>query len=329
VVIAALTSGHSIALAQPATPDMGTIDGVVRLATPGVVMEPTVVELVIDRADSDEFESIEQPVAADGSFAFEVEADPSISYYAVVRYGGIPYLSNQLLVSPEIPSASVDFEVYAASMVEPDLTIEATTVTLLAIDRQNAALTLVREDLVRHDEPVIYVGDESGTTLRIPVPDATFDAGGFDDAEAYVFEGGIISVGTALRPGVTSIVTRYTVRYEADEDEYRLRITAPLPAQHVEIRIPQRFLREVRPEGDEAVRGEDDEFEGEPLTVIERAAPAGPGQSLVADLLGLSGVERASHPLTSGVGAAVGAILALLVVAGVAVVLHRRVEPAR
>ncbi len=130
---------------------------------------------------------------------------------------------------------------------------------------------------------------------------------------------------TALRPGVTSVVTRYTVRYEADEDEYRLRITSPLPAEQIQLRVPQRFLREVEPRSEEAVRGDDDEFEGEPLTVIERTTPAGPGQGLVADLIGLSGVERASHPLTSGVGAAVGAMLALLVVGAGAVALQRRV----
>ncbi len=328
MAIAVLASGHSAVLAQSTATDAGVIDGVVRLVTPGEELQPTTVELVIDREDSDEFESLEQPVAADGSFAFEVEADPSINYFAVVRYAGVPYLSNPLLISPDFPSASVEFEVYATSTVAPALTIEATTVTLLAIDRQNTALTLIREDLVRHDEPVIYVGDEGGTTLRIPVPDQTFEAGGFDDTKEYVFDGGIVSVSTALRPGVTSIVTRYTVRYEADEDEYRLRITSPLTADHMEIRVPERFLREVEPQGDTVTRGEDDEFEGESLIVVERTEPAAPGQGVVANLIGLSGAERASHPLTSGVGAAIGVLLALIIVGGAAIALQRRAEPA-
>lgn len=303
------------------------ISGVVRLVTPDAVMEPTTVRLVIDRAGADDFESLEQELAADGSFEFEVEADPSIDYVVAVQYAGVPYFSGRLLVSPELPTVSADFEVYATTNTAPELVIDETVVTLLAIDRENAQLTVVREDLVSHDQPVIYLGDADGTTLRIPVPDGTVSAGGFGEGGAeYLLDGGIVSVTTALGPGVTSIVTRYTVRYEADEDEYRLRITSPLPADHIEIRVPQRFLEAVEPQGEEAIRGEDDEFEDEPLTVIERASPATPGQGLVADLIGLSGIERASHPLTSGVGAAVGATLALVVVFGFAIALSRRAE---
>jgi hypothetical protein len=44
---------------------------------------------------------------------------------------------------------------------------------------------------------------------------------------------------------------------------------------------------------------------------------------LVADLEGLSGVELASNPLASGSGAAIGAIVALVVVAGLSIGLRR------
>jgi hypothetical protein len=244
----------------------------------------------------------------------------------LVEYEGIAYFSNQLLISPELPTVTADFEVYATSPTAPALAIDSTTVTLLAIDRERSELTLVREDLVRHDDPVIFVGAEDGVTLRLPLPDDTEDAGGLDAAsDEYTLDGGTLAVASPLRPGVTSIVTRYTVRYDAEGDEYRLRITAPVPTQHIEIRVPQRFLREVRPQGDDATRGEDADFEGEPLTVIQRTSPATSGQGLVADLVGLSGVERASHPLTSGVGAAVGTALVLIVVGGVVVGLRRTV----
>lgn len=327
MAITVVASDAGAALAQPAASDIGVISGVVRLATPDTDLGPVAVQLITLREDADP-EAVDQIADSDGRFEFEAEPDPLLTYIVRVRYEEVQYFSNPLLLSPELPTGTADFEVYATTSTAPELSIEAINVTLLAVDRERAELTLIREDLVRHDEPVIYTGDDDGVVLRLPVPDSTLDAGGFDDAEArYVLDGGIVSVATPLRPGVTSVVTRYTVRYEADEDEYRLRITSPLPAEHIEIRVPQRFLREVSPQGDEATRGEDDEFEGEPLTVIERTSPAGPGQGLVADLIGLSGIERATHPLTSGTGAAVGALLALIVVGAGAVALRRRAEP--
>ena len=317
----------TVAHGQAAESDRGTISGTIRLMTPGAILEPATVSLIMRRGSDGELESTEQTANDDGSFAFEVEADPEISYFAVVTYGGVPYFSRELLVSPELPTISVDFDVYATVATAPELAIDRTVVTLLAINREDAELTFVREDLVRQDEPVVFVGADDGVTLRLPVPDGTIEAGGFDDAAGeYELDGQLVTVSTPIGPGVTSIVTRYTVRYEPSEDEYRLRITSPLPAEQIAIRIPERFLRAVEPQGDTAARGEDDEFEGEPLIVIERTEPARAGQGVVADLIGLSGVERASHPLTSGAGAAIGALVALIVVAGLAFALRGRAE---
>jgi hypothetical protein len=288
--------GGGTALAQATASDAGTISGVVHLATPNRELGPVSAQLITLREGADP-EATLQDVAADGTFEFEVDADPELTYIVRVRYEDIQYFSSPLLLSPELPSSSVDFEVFATSSEPPALTIDSTTVTVLAIDRERAELTLVREDLVQHDEPIIFVGDADRITLRIPVPDGTIDAGGFDDTEAeYGFDGGTISVSAPLRPGVTSIVTRYTVRYEADEDEYRLRITSPLPADHIEIRVPERFLREVQPQGATGLRGDDDTFEGEPLTVIERTVPANSGEGLVESTRTAAEHRRARSP---------------------------------
>lgn len=293
------------------------------MLTPGAELGDVTAQLIIVR-DGDDPTSIEQPVAPDGSFEFEAEADPTTTYLVRVVYEGVQYLSNPLLISPDLPTATIDLEVYATADRAPALRIEATTVTVLAIDRQAAELTLVREDQVRHDERVVYVGGTDGVTLRLPVPEGTIDAGGFDDGAAtFTFDGRTIAVAAPLRPGVTSVVTRYTVRYERNEDEYRLRITVPLQSDQIEIRVPERFVREIRPQSEDAAFGPDADFQGETLTVVARTTAAAPGQGLVVDLRGLSGIAGASNPLTSRSGAAVGAVVALIVVAGAAIALHR------
>jgi len=300
----------------------------VSLLTPDTALGEVNVRLIAlsDGAVQETDELIADP---DGRFEFEAEANIARTYIVVVDYQGVEYFSGALLISPDIPTATANFEVYATSDSAPDLTIDQTVVTLLAIDRAEHQLTLIREDLVRHGELYIYTGAADAITLRLPAPDGAVSGGGLDGATSdYDFDGSTITVATPLRPGVTSIVTQVTVRYEPDEDEYRLRITAPLATEHIKVRVPESFLREVRPRGDEAAFGPDDEFEGETLTVVERTVPAVSGQSLVADLVGLSGVEEATHPLTSGVGAGVGALLALLVVGGVAIGLRRRIQPA-
>ena len=303
-------------------PAQGTITGSIRMRTPGATFEGAAVRLIVLR-DGEDPEAVELPVPAATEFEFRALADPTVTYLIAVEYDGIQYLSNALLLSPDLPTVTADIEVYATTDAAPALTIEATTVTLLAIDREQFELTLIREDRVRHDEPVVYTGGADGVTLLLPVPDGTLDAGGFDDgAASYSFDGGTVAVAAPLQPGVTSVVTRYTVRYERDEDEYRLRITVPLRSDHIEIRVPERFVREVRPQSEDAARAPNADFQGEPLIVVERTTPAEPGQGLVVDLRGMSG-ERASNPLTSRSGAAVGAVLALIVVAGTAIGLHR------
>jgi len=305
-----------------AAEETGTISGSVRLATPDRTFEGATAQLVAlrDGAILEDYETPEQSVPMSGEFALETAADATIDYVVVLRYAGQSYFSQVLRISPELPTASVEFEVFATTAEPQPLTIDATLVTLLAINRQESELTLVREDQVRLDEPIVYVGGDDGVTLRIPVPDGTLEAGGFAEATGeYQFDGGTVTVAEPLRPGVTSILTRYTVRYQADEDEYRLRVTAPLDTAHIEIRVPERFLDGVTPRGDEAEFGPDGEFEGETLTVVQRTGPAGAGQGLVADLEGLSGVELASNRLASDSGAAIGTVIALVIVAGLSI----------
>ncbi len=170
----------------------------------------------------------------------------------------------------------------------------------------------------------MYVGGEDEVTLRIPVPDGTISAGGVDEDDPnFSFGGGTLNVSTPLRPGVNSIVTSYTVGYDAIEDMYRLRVTSPLPTDQLEVRVPETFVDKFEPQDDQSERASDSQFEGETILAIERIGPATPGQGLIVNLIGLSGAAPA-HVLTTTTGAIVGSLLALAIIVGLAAAIARR-----
>ena len=318
----------ALALPRPgaAQQPQATISGTVRIATPGATLPAGVEVRLIILEQSRDPTSLTQQTDADGAFSFEVDPDPRFNYVPFLLYEGVRYFSTpgSVRFDSEATSATVDFEVYSTTSEAPGLEIESTTVVAVALERSSSTITLIREDVISRDELTVYVGGEDSVTLRIPVPDGTIDAGGIDEDDTdFSFEGGTVNVSLPLRPGLTSVVTRYQVGYDAVEDMYRLRVTSPLPTAHVEARVPERFVRKLDPQSDDARRAADTEFEGEPMLVVERASPATPGQGLIVDLVGLSGAEP-DHILTTTRGAIVGALLALVVIGGLAITLASR-----
>ena len=306
----------------------GTISGTITLETPGDTL-PAGIELqLIILEESQAPTSAQQQADPSGAFTFQVDPDPRLNYVPFLIYEGVRYFStpSSIRFDDTTSSASIAFEVYSTTTEAPNLSIEATTVIAVALERSTSTLTLIREDLIVRDELTVYVGGDDAVTLRIPVPDGTIDAGGLEvDDPDFSFEGGTVNVSLPLRPGPNSIVTRYTVGYDAAEDMYRLRITSPLTASHIEARAPENFVSKLEPRGDDARRAADADFEGDTILVVERIGPATPGQGLVVDFVGLSGA-RSAHILTTTTGAVVGSILALAIISALAIALARR-EP--
>jgi hypothetical protein len=300
------------------------ISGAVTLATPGDTFPAGIEVQLIILEESHDITSASHPVDTSGAFIFEVDPDPRFTYIPSLLYEAVRYLSDPIRFDDSTSSATVAFEVYSTTTEAPSLTIAETSVFAVAFERSTSTITLVREDLINRDELTVYVGGDDGVTLRIPVPDGTIDAGGLkaDDPD-FSFQGGTVNVSLPLRPGLNSVVTRYTVGYDAAEDMYRLRITSPLPTDHIEARVPQSFVSKFEPQSDDARRAADTEFEGEPILVVERIGSATPGNGLVVDLVGLSGAAP-PHILTTTRGAVIGSLLALIVIAGLAVTLAHR-----
>ncbi len=307
-----------------------TISGTITLATPGDTL-PAGIELqLIILEESQAPTSAQQQADTSGAFTFEVDPDPRFNYVPFLIYEGVRYFStpSSIRFDDATSSATVAFEVYSTTTEAPDLSIEATTVIAVTLERSASTLTLIREDLINRDDLTVYVGGDDAVTLRIPVPDGTIDAGGLEDDDPdFSFEGGTVNVSLPLRPGPNSIVTRYTVGYDAAEDMYRLRITSPLLTDHIEARVPASFVSKLKPRGEDARRAPATDFEGEPILVVELIGPATPGQGLVLDLVGLSGAKPA-HILTTTRGAVSGSLLALIVIGAIAIALARRAAPA-
>ncbi len=321
LLLALLLGGAPAGLAPPAsgqTPD-GEIRGTLVQGSAGApAPEHIAVELIILGGASG-LETVQTVSGAGGTFLFEAPADPQRTYVVRAEYQGVQYLSPPLLLSRELPTTDVELTIYEATRERPGLRIEATLVTLLALDRAAAQLTIERTDEVTNPGDRIYVGDAEGVTLRLPLPDGVVAASGAGTDSGFVIEGGVIAATTALRPGVTSVVTRYVVGYDRAADAYTLRITAPFPTGRMEIEVPGRFVQDLEPLG-ASERADSREVATERVEVIVRPA-ARPGESVSVRLEGLAG-RNAANPLTDRGGALAGVLLALLVTGGGALLLR-------
>ena len=321
LLLALALGGALTGLAPPAaaqTPD-GEIRGrIVQGTAEGPAPEGIPAELIILGGASG-LETVQTVSGAGGAFRFEVPVDPQRTYVVRVEHQGVQYLSPPLLLSRELPTTDIELTIYEATRERPDLRIESTLVTLLALDRAAAQLTIERTDEVTNPSDRIYVGDAEGVTLRLPLPDGVAAASGAGTDSGFVIEGGVIAATTALRPGVTSVVTRYVVGYDRAADAYTLRITAPFPTGRMEIEVPGRFVQDLEPLG-ESARADSRELAGERVEVIARPA-ARPGESVSVRLEGLAG-RNAANPLTDRGGALAGVLLALLVTGGGALLLR-------
>jgi hypothetical protein len=265
---------------------------------------------------------------AAGRFRFDVEADPSITYLASATVEGVQYWSPlPALLSPELPSAAIEVVVASTTTVAPELRVESTTVSALALDRANGQLVFAREDLLVNPTAQTYVPAEGGASVRVPVPDATLQSGGEATRDGLpaggtvTQEGATIAASVPVRPGTTVLTTRYLVSYDAALDEYVLRFTAPLPTKSMRVEIPESFVRSTA--ADEGVRRTSTSVDGQSMLVFE-ASDLAPGRGGVVTLRGLAGVQ-ASNPLTSTGGAAAGVAVTLaLAGAGMLVGLRRR-----
>jgi hypothetical protein len=298
----------------------GTIRGRVIAGTAGATIEDGLTVLLVDLAAGG-VTLVSQTTIEGGRYSFEVPADGRIDYVALITYEDMPYFSEPVILTAEEREASRDFTLYETTHQRPELLISLTSATVLAIDRRLGQLVIVREDVVMNPSDRVYVGDDNGVTLAIPVLDGTIEAEGEDAVVGeYRHDGGVMLAAIPLRPGRNLLRTEYVVAYDLRTDNYRVRLTAPVPAEAMEARVPTRFVRDIRALED-ASRGDDvvltGALEGERLLLVERNEPARAGEALLAELVGLSG-KRASLPLTERTGAIIGTLVALLVLGGAA-----------
>jgi hypothetical protein len=262
------------------------------------------------------------PATVEGTrFSIEVPLDATRRYIARAVYQGVSYLGAPVAVTEAEPEVVVDLPpLYETTTETPDLSIGETVVTAVALDRTTGEIGLIREDLVLNPSDRVYVG-ASGVTLRIPTPERTTDALGENVDGEFVLQDGILTTSTPIRArGGTSIVTRYLVTYDVTDDEYVLRVTTPLSAGRLVVRVPESYVRSAEVVGAGA-EGDGELFEvadGEdvPLRTFVLEG-AGPGDSLVVRLEGLA-LVRNHNPIAESPGSLIAGAIALLVIGGTA-----------
>ncbi len=317
-----------VAQAQTTLP-VGRITGEIVLGTQGATLSDDLAVDFIVLAGSEVGGTL--PATIEGAtFSLEVPLDDGRRYLARVVYQGVAYLGTPVEVTAAAPEAVAEIPpVYETTTETPDLAISETVLTAVALDRDTGEIGLIREDLVENPADRVYVGGESGVTLRIPTPERTTDALGENLDGEFTLEDGILTTTTPIRAlGSTAIVTRYLVTYDVSDDEYVLRVTTPVPAARIVVRIPEDYTRDaaVISAGGE---GEGELFEveggdGVPLRtfVLE---DAGPGDSLVVRFEGLA-IQRNYNPIAETPGSMIAGAVALLVIGAAGVFAVRRAK---
>ncbi|MCY4639573.1 MAG: hypothetical protein OXC94_04445 [Chloroflexi bacterium] len=333
LVLGAVLGGALVALPQALPPleaqsperaGDGVLGRVVVVVVSGTAGEDLAEAIEVELITLGEAASVgvERASAPGGRAEFSVPTDPMLTHVPRVRYQGVQYFGDPVLLSPELPAAEVSVRVFERAQEPPPLSIRETTVTVLALDRAAAELTLVREDLVENPSDRVYVGPPpSGVTLRLPLPERTLDASGLNEEGSFQLGSGTLDASLPLRPGITPVVTTYRVGYDPARDGYRLRVTAPLPTARVEVLVPDRFVEELAPL-DAAEHGPAAQLEGELALVARRGEAARAGEGTLVELRGLAG-STASNPLTDGRGPFAATALALVLLPAAAWALQR------
>ncbi len=257
-----------------------------------------------------------------GRFHFDVPTvSANATYVASAVVDGVTYLGNPpLLLSPELPEASVEIVVWPASRARPELHSQLTGLTVVFVDASTGEVTLQREDLVENATPATWLGDDNGVTLKIPSPpgargaegEAWYD--GLPSVASFERTGDRVAARVPLRPGVTLVTTRFRTSASLTDAEFPLHLEAALPTDEVRILAPQRFARALLP-GHDARAAEPVTIEGESVQVVESTGPLVAGASIEGRIQGLGGrIEE--NPLSNWKTAAIGLALVFAVVAG-------------
>lgn len=303
-----------------APPASGSVNGLVIAGTGSTVeLEGIPVQLVeLGR----EPRLVAEARTAGGRFHLDVPGvSANATYVASAVVDGVTYLGNPpLLLSPELPEASVEIVVWPASRVRPELHSQLTGLTVVFVDASTGEVTLQREDLVENATPATWLGDESGVTLSVPSPSGARGAEGeawYDGLPAvatFTRAGDRVAARVPLRPGVTLVTTRFKASADLSAAEFPLQLEAALPTDEVRILAPRRFARALLP-GHDARAAEPVTIEGETVLVVESTGPLVAGASIGGSIEGIGGrIEE--NPLSDWKTAAIGLALVFAVVAG-------------
>ncbi len=301
----------------------GMISGAITSGTQGVTIPDSVAVRMIALDASKVSGSIPATVSG-GRYSASVPVQQGRVYIPHVTYEGVDYFGEVVTFTETVREVTRDFRVYATTRTAPALAIVSSTVTVVAIDRVQGQIGLLREDMIANPSDRVFIGDDSGVTLRIPAPTGTTEATGDESDGKFTLERGVLTATTPIRPGrLTPVVTRYVVAFDREADEYALRVTAALPTERVTVRVPVGAVASLTSETG-ARRVQDERTtpqpgqpgEGQVLQIVQSNGSVQPGGGIVVHLVGLSKEVVQTNPLTEPRGAAIASILALLIVGG-------------
>lgn len=201
--------------------DTGTIQGTVKNGTPG---GGSVAGLTVTLRRFNGADLVQQYTATvdeQGHFTFSgLPVVDGEAYIAVVNYKGVQYVSSMLQLTQN-PSQTADITVYETSRDASTVRIDSRSLVIAGAVPEQRLLEIMDIIIVTNTGDHTYIGDDTGTVLRIPLPEGAQEISpqadpAVDFGQPRLDNGTLVTTGP-VPPGTHNLVLSYAVPYNGTQ----------------------------------------------------------------------------------------------------------------
>ena len=323
IVIVALSTDISSVIAEE---EKAKIVGTVHMITEKIDLPKNLEVQLIVLEETKQPSSITSSVDKNGNFEFMVNTSERYNYIPLLIHNGIRYLSKpqsiQFSGMPE--NKQIRFDIYQSTSNTSSIIIEQTKITLMKLQRSNTTLTFLREDSVRQNEQYVYIGNEIGYTIQIPLFENTLDASAEGEYfSEFKIEGNYLTTQMPIRPGLNKVITKHIVSYDKDQDHYLLSIINSFPSNVVLVEIPEGFVNKIKLENNDSWEKNTTEINNASLLIFSKDMYIKEGQSTNLTFVGLSGLNN-PHIFASISNSILAIFISLILISVIGTVIYRK-----
>lgn len=322
LAILALLTNSSIVAAET---ENSKISGTVHMLTDTFQLPKNLEIQLIVLEGTKQPSSISTIADQDGNFEFIVNANEKYNYIPLLIYEGVRYLSEPQSInfSNTSENKKIYFDIYQNTSNHSSIIIKQTTITLMKLQRSDSTLTFRREDLVHQDDQYVYIGEESGHTIQIPLFADTLNASAEGEyLSEFKIKGNYLTTQMPIRPGLNKILTTHIVSYDKNKDYYLLNIKNPFPSNLVLVEIPEDFISKIEFENSDSWTTKTTEINNVPLLIFSKDMYVEQNQNTHLTLIGLSGLNS-PHIFTSVSNSILAIFISVILISTIVAIFYK------